>query len=320
MTDQAKTPAAAPAPSGVLAWIRSLDIRKVATAIVVLGALEHGIVVGEVPLADAVPASWIPHIVAWCKIFVWLNPFLLASHSFTALKWPQPKAPGGFNAVALILFAIVGASLLWSPPAFAASRKPLPQARPTLSLPSLPCIGVTNLPLGCTPNTAAVAAPGAANAVDPLTFLRQFSYADVQNALNDANGQTPPNKTSAQCWAFLLTLIPPPAAPASAAPGSAPAQTANPATALLPTTPGIASAIQKALDDQQLLLTWFSPNGGLAQLNLACAPLVNLLNVQLATGGGLTAAAAAALTNPATAPIVAGVQALLTGAIAIIPK
>jgi hypothetical protein len=82
--------------------------------------------------------------------------------------------------------------------------------------------------------------------------------------------------------------------------------------------PGIASAIQKALDDQQLVVTWLSPGGGLEQLNLACAPLVNMLTVRLAAGGAVTAAAAAAMTNPATAPIIAGVQTILTGAIAIV--
>src|SRR6185437_1864512 len=212
MADQAKAPAA-PASLSVLDWIRNLDIRKVATAIVVLGALEHGIIVGEVPLAGAVPADWIPHIVAWCKIFVWLNPFLLAGHSFTALKWPTPGVLGRFNAKAIFAWLAIGAAVAFLHPGEALAAKkavPLPQTRP------LACDPLNLIP-GCQqPNGQ----PAPAGGVDPLTFLRQFSYADVQNALNDANGQTPPNKTGAQCWAYLLTLLPAPAAPATGTPAT----------------------------------------------------------------------------------------------------
>ena len=87
-----------------------------------------------------------------------------------------------------------------------------------------------------------------------------------------------------------------------------------------PAVPGAASAIQKALDDQQLIVTWLSPGGGLEQLNLACAPLVNMINARLLTGGTITAAAAAAVANPATAPLIAGLGTLLTGVVALVPK
>jgi len=45
-----------------------------------------------------------------------------------------------------------------------------------------------------------------------------------------------------------------------------------------------------------------------------------MLNAKLLVGGAGTAAIAAAVTNPATAPLIAGVGTLLTGVIALVPK
>lgn len=309
-----------PAPSsGIISWICNVDMFKVAGFLGALNTFDILVVSGQIGLTDALPVTWIPHVIAWLKICIGANGIILMGHALTARKWTVP-AP----LKVLVLFAVLFAALVLAAyPAHAQTPQIVRHlvhhrwaAKKSSRLPfPIPCIGVTNLPLGCTPNTSAAAAPGAPNAVDPVAFLSAFSYDDVQNALNDANSQKPPNTTAAQCWAFLLTIIP---APASAPPPPPTTPAPNPATSLLPTTPGVASAIQKALDDQQLLLSWFSPTGGLAQLNLACAPLVNLLNVQIATGGGLTAAAIAAAANPATTPIIAGIQTLLTGAIAIV--
>jgi hypothetical protein len=223
-----------------------------------------------------------------------------------------PEGKTTVKVAALLALCILGASLLAPMPAHAANKDFQFRKLKPSSLPA---------------QKTAPATPVAASQqmVDPLTFLRQFSYNDVNNALQDANSQNPPNQTAAQCWAFLLTLLPAPAAaptvaPTTKTPPATPAATLPTPASLLPAVPGVASAIQKALDDEQLLLMWLSPNGGLAQLNLACAPLVNMLNAKLLVGGAGTAAIAAAVTNPATAPLIAGVGTLLTGVIALVPK
>jgi opacity protein-like surface antigen len=112
-----------------VAWVRGLDIRKVAAALIVLDSLEHGIVVGDVPLAGALPALLIAPIVAWCKILVYVNPFLLAGHSFTATKWPTVPAP---VAKALMLFAmLLTAAMMFVQPASAQTVAKAPPAAAT---------------------------------------------------------------------------------------------------------------------------------------------------------------------------------------------
>jgi hypothetical protein len=91
---------------------------------------------------------------------------------------------------------------------------------------------------------------------NPIAVLQALSVADLQAALDDAKAQTPPTTISINCWTALLALAQSP--------------TVNP----LPTQPGIFLAIQKALDAKQLLANIQSPNGPLASLNIACAPLV----------------------------------------------
>jgi hypothetical protein len=309
--------------SQVVDYIRNMDIRKVAAVIGFMMFFEQGIVDGKIILGG-VPSAWMDIIKIWCNNFVYLNAFILVGHPLTAAKWPEPPAITTAVKAAVAIFAVLLASLIFAmSPAMAQSSR-ITGTAATRKAPAKPALcDPLNLLPGCK-NPDGSTAP--ANAVDPLTFLRQFSYTDLNNALTDANAQTPPNKTSASCWAYLLTLVPAPA-PAASSTGTNPTatpstdpSTSTAATSLLPTTPGIASAIQKALDDQQLLVTWLSPGGGLEQLNLACAPLVNMVNARLLTGGTVTAAAAAALTNPATAPLIAGLGTLLTGVIALAPK
>ncbi|HEX4041776.1 MAG TPA: hypothetical protein VHY10_08760 [Xanthobacteraceae bacterium] len=113
----------------LVTWVRSLDIRKVAAALIVLDSLEHGIVVGDVPLAGALPGSWIAPIVAWCKILVYVNPFLLAGHSFTALQWPKPAAAAA--KAMLAFFAVVVVSTLFVTPGRAQTVTKAPPATAT---------------------------------------------------------------------------------------------------------------------------------------------------------------------------------------------
>ena len=193
--------------------------------------------------------------------------------------------------------------------AWLASQKPQPQ-KPQRRI----VVAQTTAPAASPPiifskvKTAAPATPAAAPTAkittaqaqqNPLLVLQQFSAADLQNALNDANAQTPPDTVSAACWSALLTLV------------------NNPINNPLPTKPGAFLLFQKARDLQGLLANLQSPSGPLAPVNTACAPLIlsaqNTL-IQLGIiGGGVTAVGASGgLALPA--------MPLLASLLAILPK
>jgi hypothetical protein len=109
---------------------------------------------------------------------------------------------------------------------------------------------------------------------NPLLLLQQFSAADLTAALADANAQTPPDVTSAQCYTALLALV------------------QSPINSPLPAGPGLFQALQKARDVQSFISNLQSSNGPLAGLNIACAPLlmnVNAVLLQLGITTGLVA-------------------------------
>ena len=91
---------------------------------------------------------------------------------------------------------------------------------------------------------------------NPFAVLQTFTVGDLQTALADAQGQTPPDTTSAQCYTALIPMVA--------------AGVNNP----LPAGLGVFQALQKARDAKALLANIQSPNGPLASLNIACAPLV----------------------------------------------
>ena len=98
---------------------------------------------------------------------------------------------------------------------------------------------------------------------NPLLLLQQFTASDLQAALADAQAQTPPDTTSAQCYTALLALANSPIS--------------NP----LPTQLGLFLALQKARDAKAFIANMQSPNGPLSSLNIACAPLVMDVNSTL---------------------------------------
>ncbi len=98
---------------------------------------------------------------------------------------------------------------------------------------------------------------------NPFALLQQFSAADLTAALADANAQTPPDQTSAQCYTALLALV------------------NSPLNSPLPAGPGAFQLLQKARDMKQFLASIQAPNGPLSQLNLACAPLIMDVNATL---------------------------------------
>ena len=105
---------------------------------------------------------------------------------------------------------------------------------------------------------------------NPLALLQQFTASDLTAALADAQAQTPPDTTSAQCYTALLALV------------------NSPLTNPLPSQLGIFLALQKARDAQAFLSNLQSPNGPLSSLNIACAPLVLNVNATLLALGVTT--------------------------------
>src|SRR5487761_461405 len=73
--------------------VRNIDIRKVAYAVGIMTVIEQGIVSGDAPLAGLMSAAAISSLVAWCKLFIWVNGFVLIGHTMTSLRWDRPDRP-----------------------------------------------------------------------------------------------------------------------------------------------------------------------------------------------------------------------------------
>lgn len=133
---------------------------------------------------------------------------------------------------------------------------------------------------------------------NPLLLITQFTTADLQAALADANAQTPPDTAGAACYTALLAVVSSPAA--------------NP----LPSQAGIFEALQKARDAQAMLANLQSPNGPLASINTACAPIImNAQNTLIGLG-----VAAGLIANPTGASAaLAGIPAAVATFLAL-PK
>lgn len=188
----------------------------------------------------------------------------------------MPKAVAAFLAVALGALVLYGGSAHAQP-------TPKPKPRPV----------------------ASVAAPAAGKLTvtqaqqNPLAVIQQFTATDLNNALADANAQTPPDTVAAACYTALLTVV------------------NNPINNPLPNAPGAFLLFQKGRDLQALLANLQSPTGPLAPINTACAPLVlsaqNTL-IQLGIiGGGVTAVAATGGAGLTAMP-------LLSQLLAVLPK
>lgn len=96
---------------------------------------------------------------------------------------------------------------------------------------------------------------------NPIAMLQQFSITDLQAALADAQASN--DVTTIPCWTALLAA----------------AQAQQSAAPVLPA--GVFSAIQKARDLKVQAANLLAPNGPLAQLNVACAPLLMDANATL---------------------------------------
>lgn len=110
---------------------------------------------------------------------------------------------------------------------------------------------------------------------NPALVLQQFTLADLQAALADAQGQTPPDTIAANCYQALITVV------------------MSPAVNPLPAGPGAFQLFQKARDLKNIVAALQSNQGPLTQLNVACAPLVldaqtTLIRLGI-IGGGIAA-------------------------------
>lgn len=128
-------------------------------------------------------------------------------------------------------------------------------------------------------------------AANPLGVIQSFTEADLTAALADAT--TNNDIAAVNCYTALLPIVK--------------SGVANP----LPTGLGGFQLLQKARDLQTMLANLQSPNGPLAQLNLACAPLVldvqNTMVLLGVVGGGV------ALTGGAGGLALPGLGALIPG-------
>jgi hypothetical protein len=137
------------------------------------------------------------------------------------------------------------------------------------------------------------AGPTASAPQDLATFLATVAIPDLQNALNLANAQTPPDATAAACWSALIPI---------ATQVQSQLQTNASGQAVI----GIATAVQIARD---LLNTANGASPILKQVNLGCAPLyvdtkVGILNLGAQLGGVLAGAAVLAPIKPLPLPVV----------------
>jgi hypothetical protein len=110
------------------------------------------------------------------------------------------------------------------------------------------------------PRPAASAPSGRLSATmaqkNPILVLQQFSLADLQAALTDAQGQTPADTIAANCYQALIAVL------------------GNPIANPLPAGPGVFQLLQKGRDLKNAIANLQSNSGPLTPLATGCAPLI----------------------------------------------
>jgi hypothetical protein len=215
--------------------------------IAVLGfliAIETQITNGSMSFAHTLPEVWIPVVKEWAANLASAGGLLVGVMRMTG------NSASATSAVIKTLFvAFVVSALLAVPSAQAQTAKPITKA---------------------------------AAQANPIAVLQAFAVTDLQNALDDANAQTPPDQTSAQCYSALIPLV----------------QQAQGIKGAIPKSLGLFQVLQKTRDAKRLLASLQSPDGPLSKINLACAPLamdtqntlvqLGILSGAVAASGGLT--------------------------------
>lgn len=153
----------------------------------------------------------------------------------------------------------------------------------------------TTIPTPAAVPTGAKVRPTVAQvAQNPLLVLQQFTVADLQAALADAQSQTPADTIAANCYSALIPFVQ--------------SQQQSP----LPTGVGAFQALQKARDAANYIANINSNNGPLSGLSVACSPLVlSVQNTVLMLGVTLGIVA-----NPAGAAGAATAGAAIPAAVA----
>lgn len=220
----------------------------------VVSAVAHG----TISLTNMVPAKFIPVTTAWASFFTTVNLAIMttvqSASPVAAVKVAWRAVQSAVMMVALVLVA-------------AAMSAGISKADTKRPLGLRPIMGAA--PIATTALTQTQAKS------NPLSVLKTFTVNDLQAALDDANAQSPPDIAAANCYSALIPVIQ--------------SGIANP----LPKGLGAFQALQKARDAKALLANIQSPNGPLAQLNIACAPLVmdaQAVLIQLGVVGGTVAA------------------------------
>jgi hypothetical protein len=135
---------------------------------------------------------------------------------------------------------------------------------------------------------------------NPLLLLESFTTTDLQSAIADANAQTPPDVAASTCYNAILKTI-------------QSLETQTPTSGPV----GAFSSLQKARDIKAFALSLLSPTGPMAELNIACAPLLMDAEATL-TGLGIVAGA---IVNPVGGAAAAvGLPAALAAMLAVLPK
>lgn len=197
-----------------------------------------------------------------------------------AILLPEAKQPRGNSSVpgcALTMLALcAAATFACAVPAMAANRT-LPR-RSTVTVSGKPTVTQAQQ--------------------NPLIVVRQFTIADLQAALADAQAQSPPDTVAANCYTALIPFVQ--------------SQAQNP----LPAGAGVFQALQKARDAKAYLANIQSPTGPLASLNTACAPLVLDVQNTLVTLG----VSVGVIANPAgAAATVSGLPAAVAAFLGLHP-
>jgi hypothetical protein len=124
---------------------------------------------------------------------------------------------------------------------------------------------------------------------NPITVFQTFTEADLNAALADATANN--DAAAAACYSALLPIVQ--------------SGVANP----FPTGLGGFQLLQKARDAKALVANLQSPNGPLAKLNVACAPLVldaqnTLIQLGIIGGGVIAVGATGGITLPALSALI----------------
>lgn len=278
-------------------WGAALNIAALVLSAVAAGSIH---LVGLSPELTAIIQGWALNLMviltaanSVLHLYASTNPGPLAPPDITPVAKSLP--PSALPKVAVVL-ALVTLALASGSPAFAqganAPVKPVAHHRAHVPQPlPRPSAAALEAYAAATTSTTSATKPGqltvAQAQTNPIALLQKFTVSDLQAALTDAQGQTPPDTTAASCYQALIPIVQ--------------SNVANP----LPAGPGVFQAVQKIRDAKAMLANLQSPTGPLAALNTACAPLIldaqnTLLQLGITTGAVAATVATGGVASPLT--------------------